>query len=30
VGDFPDLALSAKVIYTRLLTAFGVGAISIL
>lgn len=30
VGDFPDVALSAKLIYTRLLTAFGVGAISIL
>lgn len=30
VGDFPDVALSGKWIYTRLLTAFGVGASSIL
>ncbi len=30
VGDFPDVALSPKLIYTRLLTAFGVGATSIL
>jgi len=30
VGDFPDVALSGKWIYTRLLTAFGVGATSIL
>ncbi len=30
VGDFPDVALSPKLIYTRLLTAFGVGASSIL
>jgi phosphatidylserine/phosphatidylglycerophosphate/cardiolipin synthase-like enzyme len=26
VGDFPDVALSPKLIYTRLLTAFGMGA----
>ncbi|MEO8747825.1 MAG: phospholipase D family protein [Rhodanobacter sp.] len=30
VGDFPDVALSGKWIYTRLLTAFGAGATSIL
>jgi phosphatidylserine/phosphatidylglycerophosphate/cardiolipin synthase-like enzyme len=30
VGDFPDVALSGKWIYTRLFTAFGVGAHSIL
>jgi len=30
VGDFPDVALSPKLIYTRLLTAFGAGASSIL
>ena len=30
VGDFPDVALSPKLIYTRLITAFGVGASSIL
>ena len=30
VGDFPDVALSPKLIYTRLLTAFGVGASGIL
>jgi phosphatidylserine/phosphatidylglycerophosphate/cardiolipin synthase-like enzyme len=30
VGDFPDVALSGKWIYTRLFTAFGVGASTIL
>ncbi len=30
VGDFPDVALSPKLIYTRLITAFGVGAAGIL
>lgn len=30
VGDFPDVALSPKLIYTRLITAFGVGVTSIL
>ncbi len=30
VGDFPDVALSPKVIITRLITAFGVGAKGIL
>mgnify|MGYP001033343016 CR=1 FL=1 len=30
VGDFPDVALSGKWIYTRLFTAFGAGASSIL
>lgn len=30
VGDFPDVALSPKLIYTRLITAFGVGASGIL
>jgi phosphatidylserine/phosphatidylglycerophosphate/cardiolipin synthase-like enzyme len=30
VGDFPDVALSPKLIYTRLITAFGVGAQGIL
>ncbi|KRF00603.1 phospholipase [Frateuria sp. Soil773] len=30
VGDFPDVALSFKLIYTRLITAFGVGATGIL
>ena len=30
VGDFPDVALSPKLIYTRLITAFGVGATGIL
>ena len=30
VGDFPDVALSPKLIYTRLITAFGVGASSML
>ena len=30
VGDFPDVAVSPKLIYTRLLTAFGAGTISIL
>jgi putative cardiolipin synthase len=30
VGDFPDVAVSPKLIYTRLITAFGVGASSIL
>ena len=30
VGDFPDVAVSPKLIYTRLLTAFGAGTIGIL
>lgn len=30
VGDFPDVALSPKLIITRLVTAFGVGAKSVL
>jgi phosphatidylserine/phosphatidylglycerophosphate/cardiolipin synthase-like enzyme len=30
VGDFPDVALSPKLIYTRLITAFGVGASGIM
>ncbi len=30
VGDFPDVALSPKLIYTRLFTAFGAGSIGIL
>lgn len=30
VGDFPDVALSPKLIYTRLITAFGVGVSGIL
>ncbi|MDE3071190.1 MAG: phospholipase D family protein [Pseudomonadota bacterium] len=30
VGDFPDVALSSKLIITRLITAFGVGAKGIL
>nr|WP_255324799.1 hypothetical protein [Rhodanobacter sp. OR444] len=30
VGDFPDVALSPKLIITRLITAFGVGAKGIL
>ncbi len=30
VGDFPDVAVSTKLIYTRLLTAFGAGSIGIL
>lgn len=30
VGDFPDVALSPKMIYTRLITAFGAGASGIL
>ncbi len=30
VGDFPDVALSPKLIYTRLITAFGVGVSSIM
>ena len=29
-GDFPDVALSFKLIYTRLITAFGSGASGIL
>ncbi|WP_425601667.1 phospholipase D-like domain-containing protein [Dyella subtropica] len=30
VGDFPDVALSPKLIYTRLITAFGAGGAGIL
>jgi hypothetical protein len=30
VGDFPDVALSPKLIYTRLITAFGSSASGIL
>jgi hypothetical protein len=30
VGDFPDVALSPKLIITRLITAFGVGAKGVL
>jgi hypothetical protein len=30
VGDFPDVALSPKLIITRLVTAFGVGAKGVL
>jgi hypothetical protein len=30
VGDFPDVALSPKLIITRLFTAFGVGAKGVL
>lgn len=30
VGDFPDVALSSKLVYTRLITAFGAGAEGVL
>jgi hypothetical protein len=30
VGDFPDVALSGKLIYTRVITAFGAGVQGVL
>jgi hypothetical protein len=30
VGDFPDVAISTKLIYTRLITAFGAGVKGVL
>jgi hypothetical protein len=30
VGDFPEVSLSSKTIYTRIVTAFGAGLVSIM